>query len=85
MKNTRPEFDKIIQDIADYVIGYEIASDEAMETAYYDLLDSLACAFQALKFNACTKLLGPLVPGMSISKGARVPGTDYNWIPSGGI
>src|SRR5690606_33876597 len=31
----------------------------------------------ALKFPACTKLLGPVVPGATLADGARVPGTRY--------
>ena len=40
-------------------------------------MDALGCGIFALQFPACTKLLGPVVPGISVEKGARVPGTDY--------
>ena len=50
---------------------------EAYQTAYYDLLDTLGCGFQALAFPACTRLLGPLVPGTTVENGARVPGTNF--------
>ena len=70
--NLRPDYDQVIQDIADYVIGYEVDSDEAMDTARNCLMDSLACAFQALDYPACTRLLGPLVPGATLPGGARV-------------
>lgn len=76
-ENTRPPYDKEIQDIADYVCHHKIDSRLAYQTAYYDLLDSLACAFMALAFPACTKLLGPVVPGAQMAEGARVPGLPY--------
>jgi 2-methylcitrate dehydratase len=75
--NTRPAFDKVIADIADYVERYPVKSALAMETAHYCLIDSLGCAFEALALPACTKLLGPLVPGTVVPHGARVPGTSF--------
>ena len=77
----RPEWDAVIADIADYVCDYEIDSDLAYETAHYCLLDTLACGFQALDYPACTKLLGPVVPGATLPGGARVPGTSYELEP----
>ncbi len=44
-------------------------------------MDTLACGFQALKYPACTKLMGPVVPGASLKGGARVPGTPYELDP----
>jgi 2-methylcitrate dehydratase len=44
-------------------------------------MDTLACGFQALKYPACTKLLGPVVPGATMPGGARVPGTSYELDP----
>jgi 2-methylcitrate dehydratase len=41
----------------------------------------LACGFQALKYPACTKLMGPVVPGATLTNGARVPGTAYELDP----
>jgi 2-methylcitrate dehydratase len=75
--NTRPAFDKVISDIADYVERYEVKSALALETAHYCLIDSLGCGFEALTLPACTKLLGPLVPGTVVPHGARVPGTSF--------
>ncbi len=71
----------MLTDIADYALSYRIESDAAYETAYYCLMDSLACGFQALKYPACTKLLGPVVPGATMPGGARVPGTSYELDP----
>ncbi|MET0986104.1 MAG: bifunctional 2-methylcitrate dehydratase/aconitate hydratase [Steroidobacteraceae bacterium] len=77
----RPEPDQVLVDIADYVLSAQIDSELAYETAYHCLMDSLACGFQALKHPACTKLLGPIVPGATMSGGARVPGTSYDLDP----
>ena len=77
----RPAWDKELTAIADYVCDAEIDSDLAFETAHYCLMDTLACGFQALDYPACTKLLGPVVPGASLSGGARVPGTSYELEP----
>jgi 2-methylcitrate dehydratase len=71
----RPAPDKVLADIADYALSYRIDSKTAYETAYYCLMDTLACGFQALQYPACTKLMGPVVPGATLPGGARVPGT----------
>jgi 2-methylcitrate dehydratase len=81
ISNIRPEFDKVIGDIVDYVLTYKVESELAYETARYCLLDTLGCGLQALDFPACTKLLGPLVPGLTMTNGARVPGTSYELDP----
>ncbi len=77
----RPAPDQVLVDIADYVATHEIDSDLACETAHYCLMDTLACGFQALDYPACTKLLGPVVPGATLAGGARVPGTSYELDP----
>jgi 2-methylcitrate dehydratase len=77
----RPAPDSLLTAIADYALSFEIKSDLAYETAGYCLMDTLACGFQALKYPACTKLLGPVVPGATLTNGARVPGTAYELDP----
>lgn len=77
----RPDPDKLLVDIAEYALSHEIRSEAAYETAYYCLMDTLACGFQALKYPACTKLLGPVVPGATMPGGARVPGTSFELDP----
>ncbi len=79
--NERPAPDKVLTDIADYALGYTIASDLAYSTARYCLLDTLGCGLEALDYPACTRLLGPIVPGTVVSHGARVPGTSYQLDP----
>jgi 2-methylcitrate dehydratase len=73
----RPPFDPLLRQITDYICDYDSPSDEALNTARYCLLDTLGCGLLALKYPACTKLLGPLVPGTIVPNGARVPGTNY--------
>ena len=63
----RPAPDAVLVAIADYALDFSVDSDTAYETAYYCLLDTLACGFQALKYPACTKLLGPVVPGATFA------------------
>jgi len=75
--NVRPVFDQVIAEIADYVGRYQVKNDLAFETAHYCLIDSLGCGFEALSYPACTKLLGPIVPGTLVPHGARVPGTAF--------
>src|SRR3954466_8049896 len=70
----RPSPDQLLVDIADYALSYQINSDNAYETAYYCLMDTLACGFQALKYPACTRMLGPVVPGATMPGGAPGPG-----------
>jgi 2-methylcitrate dehydratase len=77
----RPDPDKVLVDIAEYVDSYRIDSAAAFETARYCLMDTLACGFQALDYPACTKLLGPVVPGATLPGGARVPGTAWELDP----
>ncbi|HVO88664.1 MAG TPA: 2-methylcitrate dehydratase, partial [Casimicrobiaceae bacterium] len=77
----RPKPDQVLVDIAEYVSNFHITSSEAYATAHYCLLDTLGCGFEALTYPACTKLLGPIVPGTVVPNGARVPGTNYQLDP----
>src|SRR6266513_552979 len=79
--NVRPKPDKVLTLIADYATKFDIASKPAYETARYCLMDSLGCALEALEYPACTKLLGPIVPGPIVPNGAKVPGTRYQLDP----
>lgn len=81
ISNERPQVDKVIADIADYVLNYEVKNELAWSTAHYCLLDTLGCGFEALTYPACTKLLGPVVPGTVVPNGAKVPGTSYQLDP----
>ena len=79
--NSRPEPDRVLRDIADYVLDYRIESAPALDTARYCLIDALGCGIEALAYPACTKLLGPIVPGTVVPNGVKVPGTRYQLDP----
>ena len=81
ISNVRPEPDHVLVDIADYVAQYRVESKEAYETARHCLIDTLGCGFEALSYPACTKLLGPVVPGTTVPNGAKVPGTQFQLDP----
>lgn len=80
-KNIKPDYDDVIQKIASYVYDFEDISEKSLHTSQLCLMDSLGCAILALNFEACKKLLGPIVPGAQLENGARVPGTDYQLDP----
>ncbi|MGH8441187.1 MAG: 2-methylcitrate dehydratase [Pseudomonas sp.] len=79
--NNRPDYDRVLQDIADYVLNYQVGSAPALDTARNCLMDTLGCGLLALRFPECTKHLGPLVEGTVVPYGARVPGTSYRLDP----
>ena len=81
ISNERPAPDKVLVDIAEYALGYEVKSELALKTAQHCLMDTLGCGLEALEYPACTKLLGPIVPGTVVPNGARVPGTSYELDP----
>ncbi|HCP76940.1 MAG TPA: 2-methylcitrate dehydratase, partial [Pusillimonas sp.] len=81
ISNVRPQPDQVLSDIADYVLNYTIHSDLAYETARNCLIDTLGCGLEALEYPACTKLLGPIVPGTTVPHGAKVPGTPFQLDP----
>ncbi len=81
ISNVRPQPDQVLIDIADYVLNYEIKNAVAYETARHCLIDTLGCGLEALTYPACTKLMGPNVPGTVAPNGAKVPGTPYQLDP----
>jgi len=81
ISNERPAPDKVLTDIADYALNYGIESDLAYTTAQHCLMDTLGCGLEALEYPACTRLLGPIVPGTTVPSGARVPGTKFQLDP----
>jgi 2-methylcitrate dehydratase len=85
ISNVRPQPDQVLVDIVDYVLsglangGTDSAL--ALTTARHCLLDTLGCGLEALSYPACTKLLGPIVPGTIVPHGAKVPGTQFQLDP----
>jgi 2-methylcitrate dehydratase len=66
----RPEPDKVVQDIADYVHDYKIDSDLAWETARLCLIDTIGCGLEGLRVSPeCRNLLGPVVEGTTVPNG----------------
>ena len=81
ISNVRPKPDKVLTDIVDYVSKYKVTSKLAYDTARNCLIDTLGCGLEALEYPACTKLLGPIVPGTVVPNGAKVPGTQFQLDP----
>ncbi|MGH7772295.1 MAG: bifunctional 2-methylcitrate dehydratase/aconitate hydratase [Candidatus Binatia bacterium] len=81
ISNVRPAPDRLLIDIADYVLDYDVDSHEAYGTARYCFMDTLGCGLLALRYPECTKLLGPIVSGAVAPNGARVPGSNWELDP----
>ena len=81
ISNLRPKPESVLLKIADYATKYAIKSADAYATARYCLIDTLGCGLEALEYPACTKLLGPIVPGTVVPNGAKVPGTQFQLDP----
>ncbi|MEA2659374.1 MAG: aconitate hydratase 2 / 2-methylisocitrate dehydratase [Candidatus Binatota bacterium] len=81
VSNIRPEPDKLLVDIADYAANFTSNSREAIDTARYNLMDTLGCGLLALRYPECAKHIGPVVPGAILPNGARVPGTAWQLEP----
>ena len=81
ISNVRPQPDQVLVDIVDYVLGFRVDSALALTTARHCLIDTLGCGLEALSYPACTKLLGPIVPGTIVPHGAKVPGTSFQLDP----
>ena len=81
LSNVRPKPDQVLVDIADYASKFKIKNAEAYDTARLCLMDTLGCGLEALEYPACTKLMGPIVPGTIVPNGAKVPGTQFQLDP----
>lgn len=77
----RPAPDKVLVDIADYIHNYKDYSELAVGTARLCLIDTIGCGLEALRFEHCRKLLGPVVEGTIVPNGTKVPGTNYQLDP----
>jgi len=77
----RPAPDRLLTTVADYVLEFRAEGAEARSIARYCLMDTLGCGMLALNYPACTRLLGPPVPGAGLVGGARVPGTRHELDP----
>ena len=75
----RPEPDQVLQDIADYVHNFKIESDLAFETARLCLIDTIGCGLEGLRFETCSRLLGPVVEGTVVPNGMTIPPFDLKF------
>ncbi len=81
ISKARRKPDQVLVDIADYASKFRVKSAEAYDTARLCLMDTLGCGLEALEYPACTKLMGPIVPGTIVPNGAKVPGTQFQLDP----
>ncbi|MGN6666326.1 MAG: bifunctional 2-methylcitrate dehydratase/aconitate hydratase [Trinickia sp.] len=81
ISNVRPAPDQVLVDIVDYVLNERIDGAPVLDIARNCLIDTLGCGLEALSYPACTKLMGPIVAGPFIPKGANVPGTQFQLDP----
>ena len=81
ISNVRPPPDAVLVAIAEFVLSGPTGSREALRTARWCLLDSLGCAAMALEHPACTKLIGPIVPGAETKGGTPAIGTGEKLDP----
>jgi 2-methylcitrate dehydratase len=81
VSNVRPAPDRLLVELAEYAANYVCGSREAIDTARYNLMDTLGCGLLALRYPECVKHLGPIVAGATLANGARVPGTDWQLEP----
>ena len=70
-------YDQVIVDIVDYALNYEVKSPVAYQTAWNSFMDTIGCGLESLEYEACRKLLGPVVPGLTVANGVKVPGTTH--------
>jgi 2-methylcitrate dehydratase len=73
--------DPVLTTIADYVSVHKIDNPEAYRMAQWVLLDAVGSGILALNFPECRKLLGPVVPGATVTGGSRVPGLSWELDP----
>jgi 2-methylcitrate dehydratase len=81
ISNVRPAPDQVLVDIVDYVLNERIDGAPVLDIARNCLIDTLGCGLEALSYPACTKLMGPIVPGTFVPNGAKVPGTQFQLDP----
>ncbi|KAL9078888.1 MAG: hypothetical protein Q9157_002183 [Trypethelium eluteriae] len=77
------KYDKVLQQIVDYVFHYKIDNEKAWKRAKLALLDALGCAVATAASNEdCRKMIGPVVEGTTVPNGARVLGSNFELDPT---
>jgi 2-methylcitrate dehydratase len=79
--NVRPQVDTLLTELARYALAEHQFEESTRRTARLVLADSLGCAALASTHSACTRLLGPVVPGTVVPHGVRVPATSFELDP----
>lgn len=74
-------YDVLMQELVDYTLNPPRFSTLAKENAKASFIDAIGCAILALNYPACTKLLGPIVPGAFCRNGSRVLAHDWELDP----
>lgn len=83
INNIRPEFDREIVDIVDYVMNYEISSKVAYDTAHYCLASTRSAAVLKLSNTRPVKnCWGQLSPALSYPTACASPELSSSSTPS---
>ncbi len=69
------------RDVAAFAALAPDAMPARIASVHDALLDGLAAAFVALGDPDCARLVGPIVPGATLARGARIPGTSLELEP----
>ncbi|MFM8573843.1 MAG: bifunctional 2-methylcitrate dehydratase/aconitate hydratase [Pirellula sp.] len=75
------QLDPLLDELSEYVSSPPKFSQEAYTTASDCMMDALGCGLLALSFPACVRMMGGVVPGSTLTDGARVPGTPWQFDP----
>ncbi|PWY82046.1 2-methylcitrate dehydratase [Aspergillus heteromorphus CBS 117.55] len=82
MATEHARFDPIIRNIVHYVYHGEITDEKVYQRARVALLDALGCIIETLHLSPdCRDLVGPIVPGIIVPGGVRIPGTEHTVDP----
>ena len=75
------DYDELMQEMVDYTLNPPPFSTLAFENAKVSFIDAIGCGILALNYPACTKLLGPIVPGACCPNGSRVMAQNWELDP----
>ena len=71
--NNRPDYDQVIQDIADYVMNFKVESQEALDTARNCLMDTLGCGLLAKRRRRQPSRITTSCPSMTFKRIINCP------------
>lgn len=70
------KYDPLLEHMAQYCASEHHWDDRTYKKAIMSFIDSLSCAFLAIKSQQCRYVLGPIVPGTDVPLGTSIPGTS---------